>query len=365
MKKKRVFFAFLIVVPQLVALIIFELVFGGWLANKSWMATNRLNIIRNKTFRYSVNFTKRWTEDGAVDTVYTRDRWGLRSTCPSSNKAEFITLGGSTTNQKFISDGKTWQDVLQTLLRERTQSSSLCIANAGVDGHSTFGHIKSFDLWFPLIDNFKPKFFLLYLGINDAGFRFEEQVDYDNNNHMLMSAIEGNSALFRLWSFFLREDAKHNNKFAVHGIAINKQLSLYSESSQSENSQQLILKNVRGFERRLSIIMSKILSIKAIPICITQPHALAWKFDGKLRGISEAFSYKDKVYNGIDYDNSLDLINGAMAKICKGAGGIVIDMKNKDFDLVDFYDYVHMNTHGAEKVGRYIYEEMVAQNIVK
>ena len=42
------------------------------------------------------------------------------------------------------------------------------MANAGIDGMSILGHINSFNYWFDKINNFKPEFYIYYIGLNDS-----------------------------------------------------------------------------------------------------------------------------------------------------------------------------------------------------
>ena len=49
-----------------------------------------------------------------------------------------LTIGGSTTDQRFVSDGYTFQDYLYINLNKEFK-----IYNGGVDGQSTLGHIYS------------------------------------------------------------------------------------------------------------------------------------------------------------------------------------------------------------------------------
>jgi hypothetical protein len=130
-----------------------------------------------------------------------RDEFGLRGACKDPKDITILTLGGSTTDLRLISDGKTYQDVLQALLREE-MGVDICISNAGVDEHSTFGHLASFDKWFPLIPRLKPKYFLLYIGINAAGFFSKPISVFDtykrSNDSSLLSTLREKSALYQL-----------------------------------------------------------------------------------------------------------------------------------------------------------------------
>jgi lysophospholipase L1-like esterase len=73
-----------------------------------------------------------------------------------------LTVGGSTTECIHISDGKTWPDLLASRLKRRFKP--LWLNNAGIDGHSTFGHLVLMeDYIIPL----KPKMVIFLLGAND------------------------------------------------------------------------------------------------------------------------------------------------------------------------------------------------------
>jgi len=62
---------------------------------------------------------------------------------------------GSTTDQRFIADGETWQDVLAA--EYRSHGKTVSVVNAGIDGQSTYGHLKDFDWWFPHIPGLRAR----------------------------------------------------------------------------------------------------------------------------------------------------------------------------------------------------------------
>jgi hypothetical protein len=151
-----------------------KLIFGNWLNDDPWGIPYQFNVRRNVSLLYDVDHLYKSSDPIA----YTCDEYGLRGHCSKGNNlAEIISLGGSTTDQRYLSDSQTWQYLLQHRLSGQYQD--ICIANAGIDGHSSYGHIKAIEKWFPLVPEFKPKFYILYVGINDAGFRFDEVANYD------------------------------------------------------------------------------------------------------------------------------------------------------------------------------------------
>ena len=49
-----------------------------------------------------------------------------------------------------------------------SKNFNLKVLNAGIGGQTSFGHKKMFDLWFSRHQELKPKFVIVYLGINDS-----------------------------------------------------------------------------------------------------------------------------------------------------------------------------------------------------
>jgi hypothetical protein len=128
--------------------LVLEILFGSWFSNDGWERALALNIPVNLRVVYDASDLY----DGGQRVVYTRDEYGLRGSYGTPADIRILTVGGSTTNQRSITDGRTWQDELARALRERDIHAP--VANAGVEGHSTFGHLASFRYWFPLHQRF-------------------------------------------------------------------------------------------------------------------------------------------------------------------------------------------------------------------
>ena len=92
---------------------------------------------------------------------YTRDKHGLRGNYGNPSEIDFLTLGGSTTDQRNLSDDSTWQSILSHKLKCDGLNSRW--ANAGIDGQSTYGHIQNFDWWFSTIPNIKSRYIIKQL----------------------------------------------------------------------------------------------------------------------------------------------------------------------------------------------------------
>src|SRR5688572_7904796 len=74
--------------------------------------------------------------------VHTKNSLGFRGPEKPpdiSGRLTIVTVGGSTTECAYLADGKTWTDVLSFQLRD--SFPGIWVNNAGLQGHSTFGHI--------------------------------------------------------------------------------------------------------------------------------------------------------------------------------------------------------------------------------
>lgn len=172
--KKLAFLAIIWSVALLLVLAATELFLR--MTSGGWDNTLRLNLIRSGTYNYPVSDFYKWP----TPTVrYVRDRYGLRDDCASPAAIDILTVGGSTTDQRYLAQQSTYQAVMERELT-RAAGRKVCVSNAGVDGHSTYGHLVAFHDWFPLIPGLKPKFFVFYIGVNDANFTRHGPMELEN-----------------------------------------------------------------------------------------------------------------------------------------------------------------------------------------
>ena len=98
-------------------------------------------------------------------THVTKNSLGFRGPEPPrdwSGRLTILTIGGSTTECLFLSDGKTWTD--QLTRRFLAVKPDVWINNAGFEGHSTFGNLI---LLREFVVSMRPKVALFLTGYND------------------------------------------------------------------------------------------------------------------------------------------------------------------------------------------------------
>lgn len=338
----------LVLVAGLVAL---ELVFGQWLRDGSWADVERMNVVRSRSVEYDVRHIH---GPDAPPVRYSRDRYGLRGPCSDPRSIRMVTLGGSTTDQVYVADGQTWQDRLQQHMT-RSLGRPWCIANAGVDGHSTFGHIAALERWLPLVPGLAPDYVLFYVGINDAAFRTEPArldpgaAHADSAWDTAKRLVRNNSALVRLAR--MRESrASEPPVFAAHRL-LSPTPADYGATSPAADIDELVARGSAAFRERFSTLMRLVRERGARPICVSQPSLVYRKAGEAWVGLNEVFVFEGRRFNGLDYQRSIRALNSVMAQECRRAGGHYIDLESQPFEPEQFYDAVHMNAAGAARVG--------------
>ena len=86
-----------------------------------------------------------------------------------------VTVGGSTTESIYISDGETWSDTLSLRLAESFRDTWL--NNAGLDGHSTYGHLI---LMKDHVKVLRPDITIFLVGLNDLSRNDPSTADLDS-----------------------------------------------------------------------------------------------------------------------------------------------------------------------------------------
>lgn len=331
------------------------------LTDDGWSRTLRLNLVRGRTYDFQVAHLYDWK----TPTVrYARDEFALRDDCPSAADIDILTVGGSTTDQRYLAQEATFQAVMQVELA-RTAGPGICVSNAGVDGHSSHGHLRAFRNWFPLIPGLRPKLFIFSIGINDAFFTRSGPGVVESRIIGRVGALEElQIAQLGLW---LRETL--NGLWGRRPIhAGQKELarspSDYTQARLVADTPDRAARNAQGFRVRLRQILGYVRASGAEAICVTQPHRMVRAIDGQKRGIGYAFHDEatGRTYGGLDFDYSLRLLNRVMREEC-GASRL-IDLYSADFDEADFYDYVHNTPTGAAKIGREIARSVAASEMM-
>lgn len=342
--------------------LITEIVFGSIFFGENY---GLLVVDRNVSRRFDT--TERY---GGGEIEYLRDEHGLRGKYRDPSSIDILTIGGSTTNEILINEGKTWSDRLGQEFAEAHRP--MVVVNAGVDGQSTVGHLKVFDLWFPKIPNFKPRYILAYIGINDLSHLVSDQPPNKwelmvEHNKTFKQYLRNNSALYGLYrtvkgmikardAMLVHSTKKENYEWRQPNVApdvdvVEKKLTPYLDA----------------YGARISQLIERIRDMGAKPIIVTQ-HTGHYRISGDAilgRVIKE--TYKNPFSGRVVEKGSVEFspyeelmaLNRRAMKVCREAKAICIDVsKDLKFDQDDHYDLIHTTPKGSARIAKFLFEHL-------
>jgi hypothetical protein len=283
---------------------------------------------------------------------FRRDRYGFRGRYGGPAAIDILVVGGSTTNERYIGEGETWVDVLAENFARA--GAPLGVANAGVDGHSTVGHLKSFDDWFARVPGLKPRYVLLYAGINDvhvaADAEDDDTDDATRKGSRFVRWLKTNSSLYSLHRT-VRGYLRSRRAGLVHGLEGPPpgELSATLDRAPGEIAKEYAPR-VAAYRTRLLRLDRKIRDLGATPIFVTQTRGAARLVDGKVRGVS---------IDAVRAWYVLDLFNRETLAACRDTRSVCVDLAAElEFDNRDFYDHVHTTPTGSRRIGDYLFAKL-------
>jgi len=337
----KVIFCALLVLA--VAGVILEGLAGSWFARDP---LSQLNLVRNATLVFDASSL--YAGGGRV--LYRRDAFGFRGRYPDPSHIDILTVGGSATDQRYLTEGQTWQDVLSANLSERGKSMS--VVNAGVDGQSSYGHLKDFEAWFPTVPGLRPRHILIYLGVNDV-FSPQARVKDDLTGRETWRAwIQSRSALYRVYRT-LRGMSLARFQYPLSHRHVDFQTRHWTVFGRQDP--RLTFPHIDVYRERLAAIDQRVRRMGAIPIWVSQPSRMYRSRGGQIEGVDDTLRWERGRINGVDFYHLLDSVNRETMAFCRRTGGVCIDLeKDLPLDDADYYDYFHYTPQGARKIGDYL-----------
>ncbi len=341
----------------LAGLVVAEVAFGGWLFGQNY---GTLVIPKNFTRVFDVGSLY-----GGGQILYHRDEHGLRGRYPSPADIDILTIGGSTTNEIFIDEDNTWSAVIA---REFAAAGRpVVVVNAGVDGQSTVGNIKNFELWFPRIPGLKARYVLALLGINDGAVATVG--DNYFAGRLLPSKQDRMFDLLRPTKQYLINNSAIYALFRnLRGMILARQAKLIHTSKgydgsdwrpparppDIERAANDIKRGLELYEQRLRELTRRIRALGAEPIYVTQ-HRPSYRIrDGRLLVRAGAEGMVD-----LSEYETLMATNQLTMEVCRDVMAICIDLASElSFTDGDHYDELHTSPRGSEKIGKHLFQKL-------
>lgn len=292
-----------------------------------------------------------------LDTVIvnTRNELGFRGAAKPadfSDQLSIITVGGSTTECHFNSDEKTWPAWLGKDLEN--SFNHIWLNNAGIDGHSTFGHQV---LLQDHLVKIKPKVILFLTGVNDI--ESDQPSFHDQQNKRgawsdLKHSIVNNSEVLSLMLNLARgwKAQQAHNTTGVNVDPAQQRVSTMTEQDAGAvlNRQQPFL---QGYQQRIQQLIDTCLRYEIKPVFITQPLLYGEGIDSVTK--ADLATIEHKGMNGRCAWQVLQQYNEVVRTTCAANNVFMIDLavlmpKNSLY----FYDEAHFSNAGTQKVAAII-----------
>jgi lysophospholipase L1-like esterase len=295
-------------------------------------------------------------------TVHTKNSLGFRGPDPPANFASrltIVTIGGSTTESLFLSDGHTWTDAMTRRLDP--EFPGVWVNNAGLDGHTTFGHLillKSF------IVRLHPKVALFLVGANDVGLdqprTFDEGVlPTAGGFRYAANAIAARSELVSiLWNVMRAGRAR------ARGLG-HSEIDLTTVEHRGvapdvlEETEREYRQYLPGYAQRLEQIAELTRANGITAVWITQPALFGDSID-PTTGVDLAMAKVNGRGNGHLEWRLLEMNNDVLRRVAAERNMPLIDLARElPKDSRYFYDFLHFTNEGSEKVGEIVARELV------
>lgn len=329
----------------LLLIIILDIIFGDWLKNDFNL---KLNSERNINRSYQFNF-----KNYQGISYYKRDKFGFRIDKRINPKEiKIIFLGGSTVNEKFTNYSQTIVGIFENRLTK--DNNSYKVANAGIDGMSILGHINSFHYWFDKIDNFKPEYYIYYIGLNDLflqldNLRSVDLLEESSSVNKIKYFIISNSFFVKIY----RNTVENINKKFNLNISINKIKSkVYGERDLNRKFIKWVEIENKNYQLSDNDLKFKKLYKEKLQIL----NQLVKDRNGKTIFITQT--------SGYGMSERLYLIAETIISFCQSEKLFCINLaKDLTLEQNDFYDWAHLTPKGSEKAANYIYQKILEKNL--
>ncbi len=313
-------------------------------------------------------FDNQWIKQLDAKISYSRNALGFRGPMPTDSIQKLnsiITVGGSTTECRFLSDSTTWPFLLGEELKDSIPN--LWVNNAGIDGHSTFGHLL---LMKEYISKLKPKYVLLLTGVNDVETEKPERFDVMNENKLQYSSVKAFiKSLLNKTEIGATVFQLYNIRSAYKKGLIHKDVDftkLKDTTYTPAYIQETIARQknyLTAYQARLQEIVSICKANNIQPVLLTQP-SLYGSFVDSATGVQMDLKFLESNpgKNNLLQDQVLEEYNSVVRSF--GTQATVIDLaKLMPKNTIYYYDFIHFNKAGAAKVAEIVSKEMETQMI--
>ena len=312
-----------------------------------------IELPRNK--KLIINNTRLEGVDSTV--IHTTNSLGFRGAEPPEdfdNHLTIVAVGGSTTECYYLTDGKTWTDILGDDLK--ADFPDIWINNAGLDGHSTFGHEI---LLQDYLVKLKPKMILFLVGVNDIGrsdltsfetVTIKQGLQFSSGKAFIKSAANYSEVVSTALNLYRSLLAQKIN-VGHHQLHLDTTPMLAMSRQEVAAALSAQEQYLAGYKNRLEKLVSTARDNGIEPVFVTQPLLYGFGKDPQTNIDLAQIKVADNL-NGSTAWGEMELYNDVTRSVGAQEHVHVVDLakamtKNSKY----YYDFMHFTNEGAREVG--------------
>jgi lysophospholipase L1-like esterase len=310
--------------------------------------------------RYAFDNTEKFPTNLPKTTIHTKNGLGFRGDPPPRDFQDYltiITIGGSTTECFYLSDGRTWPDLLGRQLSR--EFNRVWVNNAGLDGATTYRHLILMEDY---VVKLRPKVVLFLIGINDVGAgdiaAAEQRRGHDLRHlwHALLYRSEVYALGENLFRYFMAQSrGLHHSEIDVRKVGTLEHL---PASAAAKMLQDYETNSLPFFAQRLEKLVKVCRDHGIEPVFITQPTLYGPEVDPVTGVALSAVKLGDDLNGGLMF-KAVELYNEVTRRESQAHGVLLIDLARElPRNSAYYYDYLHYTEPGAAEVARIIDERL-------
>ena len=287
-------------------------------------------------------------------THHTKNSLGFRGPDPPKDFAAhltILTIGSSTTESLFLSDGKTWTDEMARRIAEKIPG--VWVNNAGLDGQSTYGHLI---LLREFVDDLHPRVAVFLIGGNDIGLGAGNPYDTSlepprSALRRVTSFLTDHSELAGLAQNLVRFSRTRREGFGHGQIDLKTVQRLEHDEALTRTTLATYSKPLPAFATRVAAIVDECRHHGIEPVLVTQPMLNGDAID-PATGVDLSLVQVRGAANGRLWWQVQELYNDVTRRVARERGVVLVDAARqmpKDSRL--FYDFMHFTNEGARVLG--------------
>lgn len=296
--------------------------------------------------------------------VRSNNSLGLRGEEPPADYKEHlsvIAVGGSTTECFYLSDGRTWPELLGQRLERSFKR--VWVNNAGMDGHSTFGHAV---LLKDYLIELKPKAIIFLTGLNDMGLaqagHYDKLLTGDGPRplaaRLFIKAAQKSRVIALAQIIYMHKPARKAG-------LVHAQLDLKAMNPVQAGAGVLAAMRARhapfarAYGERLKGLIRTARENGIEPVLVTQPLLCGKGRDRATRVDLATLPTNDEFVNcGVRWE-ILELYNDEARSAAASEKATLSDIaRNMPKDSRSFYDLSHFTAQGTEALAENVYRDI-------